>query len=45
MLQGMLNFCLNIPVLLVPKFFRFFDNLLKDGDNIDVILIKDIISC
>ena len=32
----MLIFCLNIPVLLVPKFFKFFENLLKDANNIDV---------
>ena len=36
MLNGMLIFCLNIPVLLVPKFFKFFENLLKDANNIDV---------
>jgi len=36
MLNGMLNFCLNIPILLVPKFFKFFENLLRDATNINV---------
>lgn len=43
MLHGMLNFCLNIPVLLVPKFFKFFENLLKDATNINVFLYKKFI--